>query len=66
MADVPIAARCIVVTFGASHAVDLIAQTLTNSNDSVLIDDPVYLVLHAQLRAHSAHLVLVPRIAEGT
>ncbi len=66
MAGVPIAARCIVVTFGASHAFDLIARTLLKPNDSVLVDDPGYFVLHAQLRAHSAHLIPIPRIAEGT
>ena len=61
----PAAARSIVVTFGASHAFDLIARTLLRANDSVLVDDPGYFVLHARLRAHGAHLVPVPRVAEG-
>jgi len=57
MAGLPVAARNILVTFGASHAFDLIARTLLKPNDSVLVDDPGYFVLHAQLRAHGAQLV---------
>ena len=65
MAGLPVAARGIVITFGASHAFDLIARTLLKSGDSALVDDPGYFVLHAQLRAHGAHLVPVPRVADG-
>jgi DNA-binding transcriptional MocR family regulator len=65
MAGLPVAARSMVVTFGASHAFDLIARTLLKAGDSVLVDDPGYFVLHAQLRAHGAHLIPVPRVAEG-
>jgi len=65
MADLPVAAHSIVVTFGASHAFDVIARTLLRANDSVLVDDPGYFVLPAQLRAHGVHLVPVPRVAEG-
>jgi DNA-binding transcriptional MocR family regulator len=65
MAGLPVGARSIVVTFGASHAFDLIARTLLRANDSVLVDDPGYFVLHARLRAHGAQLVPVPRVAEG-
>ena len=65
MAGLPVAARNILITFGASHAFDLIARTLLKPNDSVLVDDPGYFVLHAQLRAHGAQLVPVPRGEEG-
>lgn len=65
MAGLPAAARSIVVTFGASHAFDLIARTLLRANDSVLVDDPGYFVLHTRLRAHGAQLIPVPRVAEG-
>jgi DNA-binding transcriptional MocR family regulator len=65
-AGLPAAARNIVVTFGASHAFDLIARSLLKSNDSVLVDDPGYFVLPAQLRAHGVQLVPVARLSEGT
>jgi len=61
----PVAARNIIVTFGASHAFDLISRTLLKANDTVLIDDPGYFVLASQLRAHGAQLVPVPRTTEG-
>ncbi len=65
IAGVPVAARSIVVTFGASHAFDLIARTLLKPNDGVMVDDPGYFVLPLQLRAHGAHLVPVPRATDG-
>ncbi|MGB6353297.1 MAG: PLP-dependent aminotransferase family protein [Steroidobacteraceae bacterium] len=65
MMGLPVAARSIIVTFGASHAFDLIARTLLRVNEGVLVDDPGYFVLHAQLRAHGAHLIPVPRVADG-
>jgi DNA-binding transcriptional MocR family regulator len=66
MTGLPVAARSIVVTFGASHAFDLIARSLLKINDRVLVDDPGYFVLPAQLRAHGVQLVPVARVAEGT
>ncbi|MDB6086013.1 MAG: hypothetical protein JWN43_3894, partial [Gammaproteobacteria bacterium] len=65
LAGLPVAARSIVVTFGASHAFDLIARSLLKINDSVLVDDPGYFVLPAQLRAHGVQLIPVARAAEG-
>jgi len=65
MAGLPVAGRSIVVTFGASHAFDLIARTLLKANDSVMVDDPGYFVLPIQLRSHGVHPIAVPRAAEG-
>jgi DNA-binding transcriptional MocR family regulator len=65
MAALPVAARSIVVTFGASHAFDLIARTLLKPNDSVMVDDPGYFVLPVQLRSHGVHPIPVARGAEG-
>jgi DNA-binding transcriptional MocR family regulator len=65
MAGLPVAARSVVVTFGASHAFDLIARTLLKANDSVMVDDPGYFVLPIQLRSHGVHPVPVKRAAEG-
>jgi DNA-binding transcriptional MocR family regulator len=64
-ASIPVAAGNLIVTFGASHAFDLIATTLLSPGDAVLIDDPGYFVLPAQLKAHGVQLIPVPRLADG-
>lgn len=65
-ASVPVAAQHLVITFGASQAFDLIATTLLSAGDTVLVEDPAYFVLPAQLRARGLRLVAIPRLADGT
>lgn len=65
LAGVPVAAGNIVVTFGASHAFDLIARTLLSPGDAVLVDDPGYFVLPTQLKAHGVRVIPVPRRHDG-
>ena len=65
-ANVPVAAQHLVITFGASQAFDLIATTLLSAGDVVLVEDPGYFVLPAQLKARGMKLIPVPRRAEGT
>jgi DNA-binding transcriptional MocR family regulator len=55
----------IVTTYGASQAFDLLARCLFAPGDCVLVEDPGYFVLFAQLRAHHVRLVPVPRTAAG-
>lgn len=58
-------ADAILVTYGASHAIDLIARTLTEPGDVVLVEDPVYYVLHDHLREAGVRIVPVPRTPDG-
>jgi DNA-binding transcriptional MocR family regulator len=55
----------IVTTAGASQAFDLLARILLSPGDAVLVEDPGYFVLFAQLRAHHVRLIPVPRTAAG-
>jgi DNA-binding transcriptional MocR family regulator len=66
LAGVPVAPANLLLTFGASHAFDLIARTLLSPGDVVLVDDPGFFVLHTILRTRGARLVPVPRRADGS
>lgn len=55
----------IVLTHGASHALDLIIRYLLKPGDAVLVDDPGYYVLNAELKLHGVTLAGVPRRADG-
>jgi DNA-binding transcriptional MocR family regulator len=66
LAGIPIAPVNLLLTFGGSHAFDLIARTLLSPGDAVLVDDPGYFVLHSMLRARGLRLVPVPRRADGS
>lgn len=65
LANIPVAAQNLVVTFGASHAFDLIATTLLRPGDAVLVEDPSYFVLPAQLRSRGLRVIPVPRLPDG-
>lgn len=65
LAGVPAHADQIVLTFGVTHAFDLIARALLNPGDTVAVEEPGYFGLHAQLRAHGVRLLPVPRRAHG-
>lgn len=55
----------IVLTHGASQALDLVARCLLQPRDTVLIDDPGYCNLLPTLRALDVRLVGVERTPEG-
>lgn len=55
----------ILVTFGASQAFDLLARALLVPGDAVLVEDPGYFVLFAQLARHGLKLLPVPRLVDG-
>lgn len=67
LADFGIAAQPdqILLTHGATQALDIIARTLIQPGDCVLVDDPGYWNLFANLRLYGANLVGVPRTASG-
>ncbi len=55
----------IVLTAGASQALDLVARYFLQPGDAVLVDDPGYYVLFGLLAAMGMRLVGVPRTADG-
>ena len=67
LSEIGIGARAsqIVLTHGASHALDLIIRYLLKPGDVVLVDDPGYYVLNADLKLHGVTLAGVPRRVDG-
>lgn len=55
----------IVLTYGATQALDLIARYFLKAGDCVLVDDPGYWNLFSQLRLQGIRLLGVPRNADG-
>lgn len=54
-------AEQIVLTHGASHALDLIARTLLSPGDTVVVESPGYGNLHELLKLHGCRMVVLPR-----
>lgn len=55
----------IVLTYGATQALDLIARYFLKAGDCVLVNDPGYWNLFSQLRLQGIRLLGVPRNADG-
>lgn len=55
----------LVLTCGASQALDLVARTVCRPGDAVLVDDPGYYNLYENLRAQGIRLIGVAREADG-
>ena len=55
----------ILLTSGASHALDLLVRYLVHRGDSVLVDEPGYHNLFLNLRLQGARLLGVPRTRDG-
>lgn len=55
----------IVLTHGATQALDIVARYLLKAGDCVFVDDPGYWNLFANLRLYGVNLVGVPRTMEG-
>lgn len=62
---VPASAEQIVTTLGATHALDLVARTLLQPGDAVLVDEPGWAVEYARLTRMGLRLLPVPRGPEG-
>lgn len=55
----------VVVTLGATQAFDVIIRSLLAPGDTVVVEDPGYFVLFAQLARAGLKLLAVPRDADG-
>ena len=55
----------IVTTIGATHALDVVARTLLQPGDAVLVDEPGWAVEFARLTQMGMRLLPVPRGADG-
>lgn len=55
----------ILLTHGATQALDIIARRMIQPGDCVFVDDPGYWNLFANLRLYGANLIGVPRNANG-
>jgi len=55
----------VVVSLGATQAFDLIGRALLAPGDCVVVEDPGYFVLFAQLARHGLRLLAVPRRHDG-
>lgn len=55
----------ILLTTGASQALDLVVRCLLNPGDTVLVDDPGYYNLFGNLRLQGMRLIGVPRGPDG-
>jgi DNA-binding transcriptional MocR family regulator len=62
---IPATPGTLVTTFGASHAFSLIIRALIRPGDPVIVEDPGYPVLHAQLSTHGARLLPISRRMDG-
>ncbi|HUN93188.1 MAG TPA: PLP-dependent aminotransferase family protein [Burkholderiaceae bacterium] len=63
--DVAAAPDQIVVTSGATHALDLVARLLAGPGDTVLVEDPAWFVLFGRFAAFGLNVLGVPRTPEG-
>jgi DNA-binding transcriptional MocR family regulator len=59
------AAGQIVTTIGATHALDVVARTLLQPGDAVLVDEPGWAVEFARLTRMGMRLLPVPRGGDG-
>jgi DNA-binding transcriptional MocR family regulator len=55
----------ILLTDGGMQAIDLTLRHLVQPGDAVLVDDPSFFNFHANLRAHRAISLAVPRRPDG-
>lgn len=55
----------ILLTMGASHALDLIARLFIRPGDTVFVDDPGYFILFGTLKSYGAKVVGVPWTSDG-
>lgn len=63
--QLPIPHEQLLITHGATQAFDLVLRACLRPGDSVLVEDPGYFMIHAQLRALGMQVLPVPRRADG-
>ncbi|WP_018150353.1 aminotransferase-like domain-containing protein [Leeia oryzae] len=64
-AGMAVTAGQILVTQGATHAFELIAQAVLHRGSTVLVEDPGYFVIRRQLEAAGLHCIALPRLTDG-
>ncbi len=55
----------ILITFGASQAVDLLVRYMLRAGDTMFVEDPGYYNLFGLLKLHGINVVGIPRTASG-
>lgn len=55
----------LLITFGASHAVDLLVRYLLKAGDTMFVEDPGYCNLFGLLKLHGVNVVGIPRTSAG-
>jgi DNA-binding transcriptional MocR family regulator len=63
--DMPVDENQILLTTGASHALDLLVRYLTKPGDTVFVESPGYYNLFGLLKLQGVNMVGVPRGQEG-
>lgn len=63
--DLPVSPVQVMTTFGATHALHLVARTVAAPGDAVLVDDPGYFFLQSQLSDLGLRIVGIPRRVDG-
>lgn len=63
--DIPASPEQIVLTNGATQALDIVARHVLRPGDCVFVDDPGSWILFANLRLFGVNLVGVPRLTSG-
>ena len=61
----PVHADQLILTHGVTHGFELVMMGLLKPGDSVLVEEPGYWNLHAQLRCHGLNPIGVPRNDQG-
>ncbi|HED34822.1 MAG TPA: PLP-dependent aminotransferase family protein [Gammaproteobacteria bacterium] len=63
--QITLSAEQVLLTMGATHALDLIARYFVRQGDTVLVDDPGYFILYGTLKSYGANVVGVPWNVDG-
>jgi len=63
--QIAVSSEQILLTMGATHALDLIARFLIRPGDVVLVDDPGYFILFGTLKSYGAKVIGVPWNRDG-
>ena len=62
---VPAAAEQIIITNGATHALDIVCRALLHTGDAVLVESPGWFVEHARYSEFGINVYGVPRLEDG-
>jgi len=63
--QIKVSSEQLLLTMGASHALDLIARLFIRPGDTVFVDDPGYFILFGTLKSYGAKVVGVPWNHDG-